>query len=407
MDRISEIVCAVLRESLCGEAFDEICPQADKLDDQTKNSVCTELKMHGVLCLADKWLTKHPLQDLTMYESWRKQSRDQQIRLMYALSGQQNALKVLKENGVDAVVIKGAAAAIYYPDPFLRVMGDIDLLVKREDLARAAEALESNGFIREDASLDEEHHLCYRKFGLLFELHRRLPIVDENNEELLHFFEKGIDERITETIECISFPMLPHRLNGIVLLFHINQHLRVGLGLRQITDWMEFVDKHIDNEAWEKEYREVLEKLSLDKFAKTVTEMCKLYLGLRREITWCEGVDASVCDSFFEYIIKKGTFGIKAGEEGRVASAFLRSTNPFKIIARLQKKGLVGWEAANKHRILRPFAWIYQFKEERKRLKRSNMTLKKLKSLKDEGLRERALIEAIGLDADRTIYERD
>lgn len=407
MNRIGEILCAVLRESLWGEPFDEICPQAGKLDDQTLNMVCSELKLHGVLCFADKWLEKHPQRENEAFESWRKLIMSQQIRLLRAFSAQQKALEHFRESGVDAVVIKGAAAAVYYPDPFLRIMGDVDLLVKREDFARACEVLENNGFVHGDPSMDEEHHLCYVKYNVLFELHRRLPIIDEKNEELLNCFEKGIDECIKGNIECISFSMLPHKLNGIVLLFHINQHIRVGLGLRQILDWMMFVDRFVDNEAWENEYRALFEKLALDRFAKSVTEMCRRHLGLRKDITWCCDADAGVCDCFFEYILNKGEFGVKAGAEGRVASVFLRSTNPLKIIARLQKKGLIEWDAANKHKLLRPFAWIHQAKVERRRLKQSNMTLTKLKSLKNEGLRQRALIEAIGLDLDRTIYDKD
>ena len=45
--------------------------------------------------------------------------------------------------------------------------------------------------------------------------------------------------------------MFPPLENGLVLLGHINQHLEEGLGLRQILDWALYVDKALDDDAWE------------------------------------------------------------------------------------------------------------------------------------------------------------
>lgn len=55
-----------------------------------------------------------------------------------------------RENGVEPILIKGWAAARYYPKPFLRAIGDIDLAVCPEDYEKALELKRGFG----DAALD-------------------------------------------------------------------------------------------------------------------------------------------------------------------------------------------------------------------------------------------------------------
>jgi hypothetical protein len=56
---------------------------------------------------------------------------------------------ILAEAGIPYVSLKGVASASYYPEPELRMMGDVDFLVRREDVARTGRLLESSGFERE------------------------------------------------------------------------------------------------------------------------------------------------------------------------------------------------------------------------------------------------------------------
>lgn len=57
-------------------------------------------------------------------------------------------LKALNRAHVPALLLKGAALArTVYPDPMLRTMGDVDLLVSRECVERARGALESLGYV--------------------------------------------------------------------------------------------------------------------------------------------------------------------------------------------------------------------------------------------------------------------
>ena len=68
----------------------------------------------------------------------------------------------MSEAEIPYVVMKGSASAAYYPRPLLRMMGDVDFLVSREDAARAGEALKRMGF-RETAERDNPIHQAYRR----------------------------------------------------------------------------------------------------------------------------------------------------------------------------------------------------------------------------------------------------
>ena len=67
---------------------------------------------------------------------------------------QQELGKVLQ--GIPYLVLKGACAAIYYPDPMRRTLGDIDLLVPPEHFAAAYRAMEKAGYTTEDPLDDDE-----------------------------------------------------------------------------------------------------------------------------------------------------------------------------------------------------------------------------------------------------------
>lgn len=60
-------------------------------------------------------------------------------------------IAALDTAGIPAVVLKGAALALtIYPDPSLRIMGDLDLLVRREHVAGALAALARLGYSKPD-----------------------------------------------------------------------------------------------------------------------------------------------------------------------------------------------------------------------------------------------------------------
>ena len=387
---INDEMFALLRASLLSDESVEITD---------REGVFNEMKAQSVAALPGDWLKKHNVPDK---EQWLRYCTVQQGNWLMKMLGQDQLLNLLEQNDIPCVILKGSAAAMAYPNPTLRSMGDVDFLVKRKDFERAASLLEKNGYSLAHEKNDKEHHYSYKKDKTSFELHKRLGIIKESDEKLLSLFENGIDNREFREIEGFRFPVLPADLNGLVLMFHINHHLRSGLGLRQIIDWMMYINILPENIRQEKLFP-ILRDTGLEKLTLTVTVMCQKYLGLR---TIVEDDPELPYEDLMEYIINKGNFGRKAGEKSKIESISLEMSNPVRAFKRLQKGGLLQWKAAKKHKILRPFAWIYQANRISIMLIKKT-GLKRFSELRKKGIEQRSLIKSLGLNVERKIKESD
>ncbi|MBR3355519.1 MAG: nucleotidyltransferase family protein [Oscillospiraceae bacterium] len=156
------------------------------------NDVFEEMKLQTVAGLPSVWLKKHSEIDL---HEWVKYCAVLQAQWLHVMHGQNMLFQLLEENGIPCIILKGAAAAMYYPNPSLRTMGDVDILVKRADFYKAVDLIENNGYKLAHEKQVDAYHYNYQKQGISFELHRRLPILQESDEELISLFEYGINHR--------------------------------------------------------------------------------------------------------------------------------------------------------------------------------------------------------------------
>ena len=388
-------VFQLIRESLFSPSGETTLLTKERTDWE---AVFQEMVSQAVAALPCEWLKKYAIPDQELQKRWLQHCDRQQARWIRVMYAQSRLIELLEENSIPCVIIKGSAAAMAYPQPAFRAVGDVDVLVKRDDYQKAASVMEDNGYQLTHEKKDDFHHDGYMKDGVSFELHRRLGIVRESDEKWLSFFERGIEKRVWQTIEGFCFPTLPVKQNGLVLLFHINQHLRSGLGLRQIIDWMMYLNDKEDGSL--DTLRPYFREAGLEKLALTVTAMCQKYLGLR---TIVEGPEGYPCDELMEYIMGKGNFGRKSGKEGKTEAVFMDMSSPARVFKRLQAGGLCRWKAAKKHKVLRPFAWIYQIGSISRELLRAKILPRKLMRLRKTGLEQRELMRQLGLDVDRTV----
>lgn len=286
---------------------------------QDWNTLFAEMEVQAIATLPGEWMKNHPVAP-----EWSKYCSLQQGQWVRVMHGQNQLLFLLESNNIPCVIIKGAAAAMYYPHPTLRSMGDVDFLVKRSDFLRTAELLESNGYTLSHDKDENSHHYGYTKDRISFELHHRVGSVSDDDEKLLCLFEEGIDHRVWHDIDGCRFTTLPPLQNGLVLIFHINQHLREGLGLRQIIDWMMYVNQ-LSAAQWE-ELRGMLQRVDMEKLALTTTRMCQMYFGLKLCFPGCEEVAPMLCDDLMAFILSKGNFGRKAGLDGKIEAFSLSAT---------------------------------------------------------------------------------
>lgn len=163
--------------SLLAGAWRQTPPTAPAVDSAQLDTLIPPLQRTGSAALA--WwrmrgsvLESHPAAQRAradlLYQSLRSAAYEQRLAYLFRL---------LEEASIDALLMKGRAAADYYAHPGLRPYGDIDLLVRPADYARAERCL-----LRADASAiaidlhDRSDDLPGRSFDALWARSRVLAL---------------------------------------------------------------------------------------------------------------------------------------------------------------------------------------------------------------------------------------
>ena len=316
-------------------------------------AVFTEARNHVVTALVTKALPAALPQE--QQKPWRSAVFAQIASYTRYVYWQDRLCGLFSARKLPVAVLKGSAAAIYYPQPSLRAMGDIDIIVAPQHFEAARELLLENGYTLTEQ--DDGRHIGLEKNGLKIELHHRFS---HREDDIEAYIRTGMEDICSAAIDGHSFPMLPRLANGIVLLEHLRSHLKTGAGLRQLIDWMEFVERELDDTCWRDEFSAVLKKEKMDTLAITATRACQKYLGLRESLCWCRSADDELCDTLMENLLGAGNFGRKRGI-GRDFEKVSASINRLGFFRYLQIAGEVNWKALKKHPQLRPFAGVYQF----------------------------------------------
>ena len=288
-------------------------------------------------------------------KEWKGRASAEMAHFIRILHSQGQLYMLLRDNGIPVVILKGTAAAIYYPNPSQRSMGDIDFLVPSEHFEQAKELLEQNGYtIKDDPRVPR--HIHVDKEGIIYELHRFFSYEGIDLERFVNDGFRNIEYR---SICGIDFPMLPKLANGLVLLGHVAQHLKSGVGLRQVIDWMMYVSCELNDSFWNDSFCIAAREVGVDTVAIVITRMCQVYLGLSEEIQWCKEGDIDLCSELMDSLLSSGNFDRKRGRGAAVET--VRSMIAREGLFRhLQTVGEYNWKAYHKHKWLKPLAWIYQ-----------------------------------------------
>lgn len=356
------ILCDVLAYALFGKELQKV--------DVDWNELFQEMRVQAVQGIVINHLKRFSIPEEIRME-WKKEA----INIIYSgasLCNEQTKLVTLLENNnIPYIIIKGAAAAINYPDLLLRSMGDIDLYVPVSHYDHAAELMRNNGYVENLHDAYNHRHLSFKKEDVCFELHRTYVTVNDKKakeyvdgllnvccvKESTNEYEIGWRRYVDNEL---NFRMPSVYVNGLVLLEHIAHHLIGGIGLRQIIDWLMYVSIYLDDEHWYG-FRIMASEAGLETLAKVTTRMGQLYLGLPEQITWCKDVAPDVCQEFIEYIFANGNFGKKQQETRKFVGVMHQFTGVKGFFVNLQESGKYNWKAYKKYHWLKPFAWIYQF----------------------------------------------
>lgn len=299
--------------------------------------------------------------------------------------------RLMRRHGIPYVILKGCACALYYPEPSLRVMGDVDFLVQPEDFERAKQVLLDEGFRARG-----ENHACHEVFKgnrrASLELHfapSGLP--DGRAGELLRGYLRdavaaGV-ERQTD-LGTLTVPDTFH--HGIIILMHTAHHFTgEGIGLRHLCDWAVFVNAVRDFPAL---FEQKLRAAGLWRFAQLITALSTAYLGLPQQ-QWAQDIDPKLLCALMQDIFLGGNFGRKISDRNKevmlMASGENGKSRPARnFIASVNRNAYTKWPVMQRAKVLLPYAWSYYWvRYIRRRIqgKRPSIDIRRMK----QGARER------------------
>lgn len=196
-------------------------------------------------------------------------------------------LDSLEEVGVDAVLLKGATAAVYYPNMLYRKSGDIDILIFDEGkIADVHRQMESLNYKKNETQSALHHVVFSNDEGIEVEIHTMLaePFDNMKVNDKLDGLKNGIRESIVrKDIMGIEIPVLREDYQAFELLLHMLQHyLRSGFGIRLLCDWVVFWNSDI-SEKFANGYSRLCDEFGVRQFSDMITRICIAKLGLDKD----------------------------------------------------------------------------------------------------------------------------
>ena len=301
--------------------------------------------------------------DLQIYNKWQGTAISIMQQTLKNNLANVTLTKLLDDNGVEHSTIKGYTSACYYKNPTHRQMGDIDFLVRKEDVQKTTELLVANGYDRfED---DHDLHIGFKKNGIIYELHTAVTSVPEGKEYILDSLNDVMDKAGYVESSCgkIKVPTALH--HGIIMLMHMQRHMIIssGIGIRHLADWAVFVNS-FENDEWVKIFKNELKKIGLWKFARVISKSAEIFLKMPSK-PWFRDADEKLATDLAKEIFTSGNFGRKNETNAQEQGFFKHDEQGKGKMARLFggiTRKVYGWAPFyEKYKILLPIGYIAYF----------------------------------------------
>lgn len=183
-----------------------------------------------------------------------------------------SVLQKFHDIGILIIVMKGLLLRNLYPQPELRSMSDVDILVREEDIEKAKSLLISIGYTYNDDH-DPKEIRFYSKNNILIELHWRLTV--PGYIEKSDIFEKSIWKNAKDfSLMGIPVKVLAPDDFIIHLCLHMIFHLsNSGFGLRMLCDLVLLVEAERNSVDWV-EFNDKIKLIDIKKFIQAIFIVC-------------------------------------------------------------------------------------------------------------------------------------
>lgn len=349
-------LCRLLSLALHNKALERLSPDVDYA------RVIAVAESHKVMALLHPVLEHAGLQE----SIWKIVDRkgEQTVRQSYRLLMlSRYVIGLLKENGIDAILLKGCGTAAWYPVPELRKSGDIDLLFKNEDETRKAlQILAQQGFVTTEDQPANHHIVCESRDSVSLELHMSLaePFDSENTNRFLADCQKEYFAH-RRVVDCmgVAFELASDGYHAFYLLLHMLQHyVRAGFGVKLLCDWVVFWESPLSEEE-KKIFLRLTQESGTFGFAVMMTRVCVKYLGLReKQVEFLMQTEPKdVCD-LTEELMAEIFEAEEFGHSSKDRMVVLRGTGLMDYAWEFHHQMKLNYPKAGKIMVLYPVLWI-------------------------------------------------
>ena len=193
---------------------------------------------------------------------------------------------------IDYVLLKGCRMKSLYPKPELRLMGDIDILVRMEQYDRIRPLMEGIGFTEGSVT---DHELHWHKTSLMVELHSKL--IPSYNKDFYAYFGDGW--KLAHKGQGSRYFMTPEDEMAF-LVTHFAKHYRDGgIGCRYVVDLWVFLQAH--PELDEEKLKQKLQLLHLLRFYEHICRVIAVWFA--------DAEPDEMTDYITDFIFSSGSWG--------------------------------------------------------------------------------------------------
>lgn len=327
--------------------------------------------------------------DTELMKRYKQQYFQALLRHEQQMRAVDSICRAFEENGIDYVLLKGCVMKPLYPNPEMRVMGDADILIRKEQYEKIRTVMEKLGFAERAESAC---NFTWAHSSLLTELHFRLYKPDQ--KDLCAYFSDiwGMAE---ETDGGWALTAEDHYLH---IFTHMAKHFRSwGIGSRQIVDL--YVYRKAHPQMNEEKLKAALNCMGLLDFHKTILTLLDVWFEGRKTDDRTDMVTAYIFSSgnwgnmetnMYTEALMQASGDTEKAKHGSVIRAIFPTVsymqNSYKVLL------LYPW--------LQPVFWVVRWFDillHRRKNIRKRVDI--IRSMSDEKVSERkAFLDAVGLD---------
>ena len=290
MDTI-QLLLRLIRAEICGDSPTDI-----DLDSSALTQLWKISKKHDIGHIIASALLKNELIEANDIKQELKKSCMLSIYRCESMKHAYSEICSALENAeIPYIPLKGAVLRPLYPEEWMRTSCDIDILVREEDVDRAAEALINTLGYKADENPHYHDVSLFSPEGVHLELHFSIKEAMENIDSLL--------SKVWEYASASENSLYRYELTPEFFLFHHIAHMSYhfthgGCGIKPFID-LYIIEKNItfdDNVV-----RQYCKQCGIESFYNYVLQLTNVWFGNEKH--------SEITQKMQDYIISGGVYG--------------------------------------------------------------------------------------------------